>query len=90
MRFVIVKAFVVKEHVIITGLGVLNVVNAEPSDPLVALTVTDALGNQCLTMTDFSSQNPIRVDVAPLSNGFYFVRTISTSGKISHFSFIKL
>jgi hypothetical protein len=69
---------------------VLNVVNAEPSDPLLALTVTDAFGNQCLTMTDFSSQNPIRVDVAPLSNGFYFVRTISTSGKIGHFSFIKL
>jgi hypothetical protein len=70
--------------------SVLNIVNTDPGDPLVALSVTDAFGNQCLALYNLNGQDPVRVDVASLVNGIYFVTMIRASGKPSHFSFVKL
>jgi photosystem II stability/assembly factor-like uncharacterized protein len=68
----------------------LNIANTEPNDPLTVLTVTDVLGNRCLTLNNLNGQDPIVVNVAHLVNGIYFVTLLRTSGKTSHFSFEKL
>jgi photosystem II stability/assembly factor-like uncharacterized protein len=70
--------------------SVLNIVNTDPGDPLVALSVTDVFGNQCLALYGLNGQDLVRVDVASLVKGIYFVTMIRASGKPSHFSFIRL
>jgi hypothetical protein len=70
--------------------SILNIENTEPNDPIVALTITDAFGNQCLALYNLNGQDPVKAEVAQLVKGIYFVTLMRTSGKSGHFSFVKL
>jgi hypothetical protein len=70
--------------------SVLNIQNSDPNDPLSSVTVTDITGNRCMTLTNLNGQATVSVDVATLANGIYVVTLIRSSGKPSHFSFVKL
>ena len=68
----------------------LYIENPNSNDPLSSISVVDIMGNHCITLTNINGQALISVDAATLAKGIYTVTLLNSSGKVSHFSFVKL
>jgi photosystem II stability/assembly factor-like uncharacterized protein len=63
--------------------------NTDRTDAIASVSVMDASGKIYMTLDNLTAQTLIKVDVAGLPKGVYFVSVIRASGKRSHFSFVK-